>query len=285
MAVGFNTGNYVKFVRGTPTLWNSLVTKNSDTLYFIVDPSSGRGALYLGSTLIAGDLAPEESTLAKLADINITGLANKDILIYNDSTEKWENTTLADAISETVTVMEGATATTNGLSGLVPQPLAGQQKLFLRANGTWANPTEELEATVAVIVGDDTGMSMRAVAKAEAASAVAAIVADAPESFDTLKEIADWIDTHPEMSDVTGLMTRVSTLENVINGTEGNDGLVSTVETMQTTISNLNTVINGDGFTAGLVDTVSTLQTQVKTNSDNISELAAALKWQDMIEI
>ena len=48
---------------------------------------------------------------------------------------------------------------------------------------------------VATLVGDDTGMSARAIAAPE----VAKVVANADADFDTLKEIADWI-----MSDTTG---------------------------------------------------------------------------------
>ena len=48
---------------------------------------------------------------------------------------------------------------------------------------------------ITALVGEDVNMSARAIAAAE----VAKIVADADASFDTLKEIADWI-----MSDTTG---------------------------------------------------------------------------------
>ena len=34
--------------------------------------------------------------------------------------------------------MTGATADTNGASGTVPAPTAGQESLFLRGDGTWA---------------------------------------------------------------------------------------------------------------------------------------------------
>lgn len=34
---------------------------------------------------------------------------------------------------------KGATASTDGLGGKVPKPLAGQQKMYLRADGTWSN--------------------------------------------------------------------------------------------------------------------------------------------------
>ncbi len=40
---------------------------------------------------------------------------------------------------ETATDMEGATSTKNGLHGLVPQPMAGDQDKFLSGSGVWKN--------------------------------------------------------------------------------------------------------------------------------------------------
>jgi uncharacterized protein (DUF927 family) len=48
------TAAYVKFVRGTPTGFANLATKNNDTLYFISETNSNTGKLYLGSKLISG---------------------------------------------------------------------------------------------------------------------------------------------------------------------------------------------------------------------------------------
>lgn len=52
----------------------------------------------------------------------------------------------------------------------------------------------DMGARIAVIEGDDAGKSMRTVAAAE----VAKVVASAPESLNTLEEIAAWIEKHPE---------------------------------------------------------------------------------------
>jgi len=46
-----------------------------------------------------------------------------------------------------------------------------------------------------------------------AANEVAKIVADAPGTFDTLKEIADWIEDQPTVQDITNLTGRVTRLE------------------------------------------------------------------------
>lgn len=52
----------------------------------------------------------------------------------------------------------------------------------------------DMGARIAVIEGEDVGKSMRTVAAAE----VAKVVASAPESLNTLEEIAAWIEKHPE---------------------------------------------------------------------------------------
>lgn len=51
------------------------------------------------------------------------------------------------------------------------------------------------ESKIGVLVSDDTDQSARTIAHDEATTAVAAIVAGAPEAFSTLKGIADWITT------------------------------------------------------------------------------------------
>lgn len=49
--------------------------------------------------------------------------------------------------------MQGATSTTNGQSGYVPQPTAGKQNSFLRGDGTWATPTNTWVANSASSAG------------------------------------------------------------------------------------------------------------------------------------
>ena len=42
-----------------------------------------------------------------------------------------------NAVKAMISVMEGATASADGASGLVPQPLAGDHDKFLKGDGTW----------------------------------------------------------------------------------------------------------------------------------------------------
>lgn len=79
-----------------------------------------------------------------------------------------------------------------------------------------------VESSVTALVGDDTNKSARVIASEE----VAKIVANADESFDTLKEIADWISTHK--TDATAMNSAITALEGIVDGI-GGEGEKSTV--------------------------------------------------------
>lgn len=121
--------NYVKFIRGTPSAYNNLLNKDADTLYFISAAGANSGTLYLGSKIIGG-----ASSLQQLSDILISNVGDRQILTYNAGSNSWINTSIEALIGE----MGGATSTSNGSAGLVPQPMAGDQNKFLRGDGTWA---------------------------------------------------------------------------------------------------------------------------------------------------
>lgn len=139
--------HYVKFLRGTIAAFEALKNNDrldSDTLYFVyTSASANRGLLYLGDKLISGSTdgsGSAEIALSEIQDVVIDDetLADKQILVYNNTTYKWENSDLSTIISTAVSVMDGATALTDGASGLVPQPEAGDQDKFLKGDGTWA---------------------------------------------------------------------------------------------------------------------------------------------------
>ncbi len=129
MSVISATANYVKFIRGTPTAYNNLLNKDADTLYFITAAGATSGTLYLGDKLIGG-----ASSLTQLGDLLLTTVQDRQILSYDVGSNKWINTNIQALIGQ----MGGASASNNGSAGLVPQPMAGDQKKFLRGDGTWA---------------------------------------------------------------------------------------------------------------------------------------------------
>ena len=79
-----------------------------------------------------------------------------------------------------------------------------------------------VEGKVTTLIGDDASKSARTIASEE----VAKIVAGADASYDTLKEIADWISSHK--SDATAMNSAIVALEAIVDGI-GGDGEKATV--------------------------------------------------------
>lgn len=130
--------NYVKFLRGTPTAYANLTTKDMDTLYFISTADSNAGSLYLGTKLISnGVYDTGAANLSELADVQINTVLADQVLYYNGTS--WVNKNVSELnTNATISVMVGATADVAGMKGLVPAPAAGDQLRFLRGDGTWA---------------------------------------------------------------------------------------------------------------------------------------------------
>lgn len=276
-------GNYVKFIRGTEASWAKIKDeqKSSDTLYFISDTGSASGKLYLGAKLISNGALSSATSLGQLNDVLISeGITDQSILVYNASEERWENKSILDIFLAMNEVFKGADEENDGVAGLVPAPVAGQQNLFLRGDATWADPVAgvmetigEIQNQIQTIVGEDLDKSMREIAQAEASAAVATIVAQAPEQFDTLKEIADWIQANQGAVDVAGLTTRVGTLEDVIFGVEADEEAgTEAVVGLQTVVSNLQIQLSG-------------VEETVATHTSEITEIKEAIKWQDIVDV
>ena len=274
-------GNYVKFVRGTESNWANIAdsSKSSDTLYFITD-AQGTCKMYLGSKLVSNGALSSATSLSELNDVIIgAGITDQSLLVYNASSKVWENKSILDIFQIIQEDFKGATADSDGISGLVPAPKAGQHELFLRGDGTWTNPVEivsthisDIQTILSTLTNNnvDNNLSIREIAQDEAYSAVADLVANAPQEFDTLKEIADWIQKNENVS-AAELVTKVSNLEDLIYGTEANEetgaiatlGLQSIVSNMQIDLTELEEVVNG--------------------HTDQIATLEEILRWREII--
>lgn len=300
--------SYVAFVKATEALWSKMESsqKLDNVLYFVVDgPDDSIGKLYLGNTLIADGNGVTDVKVDNLLDVDISAINGGDVLMYNMSTSKWENVSLASQIGNLIKVFSPASANSNGTVGLVPAPQAGQQDLYLKGDGSWANPTEavvlevnKLKASVDTLVGTDTGLSVRAIATDialdAASNAVAKLVANAPESFDTLKEIADWIQDHPSTATFTALSNKVTSLDDIVNGnTEKNiTGLVSQVSSLNTTVATLNEdveALKGKAITfttdiADLKSGLTAVNATLTNHSNRIDSIESRLVWQELYE-
>lgn len=300
--------SYVAFVKATEALWSKMESSQrlDNVLYFVVDgPDDSIGKLYLGNTLIADGNGITDVRVDNLLDVNIDAINGGDVLMYNMSTSKWENVSLASQIGNFIKVFTPASEEKNGTVGLVPAPQAGQQDLYLKGDGSWANPTEAvalkvetLKTSVDKLIGTDKGVSVRViatdVASKEASAAVAKLVANAPEKFDTLKEIADWIQEHPSTATFTALSNKVTSLNDLVNGNteKGITGLVSQVSTLNSTVSTLNedvTALKGKALTfttdiSSLKSGLATVNTTLKNHSDRIDSIESRLVWHELYE-
>lgn len=133
--------SYVKFMRGTPEAFAALTHKDEDTLYFIAAKDSTEGSMYLGAKQILSGDELATSSIDQLQDvvINKANLIDKQVLMYDETENKWINSTLEDVIGLYV----GATATSAGVPGLVPSAPLGQTNLFLRSDGSWVTISGE----------------------------------------------------------------------------------------------------------------------------------------------
>ncbi len=285
-------GNYVKFVRGTQSLYNGLANKDQDTLYFISETNSDTGKLYLGNKLISGSASNPSGNIT-INDvpiiINNESLADGDLLVYDptggeNGEEAWVNKPIAEALQ--IPVMVGATASTDGVSGLVPIPTAGNQLKFLRGDGTWATVTAEmsaedradisqLQSQVATLIGTDANKSVATIVTEKVAELL--IPEDRKADLDTLQEIAEWIQNHPDdaaamNSNITILQNKVSNLEDLLNGTEQTSGLEARVSNLETTIGTF-TPVPGKYVDVG---------SAIASFNSTITEMNDRLRWHDL---
>lgn len=123
---------------------------------------------------------------------------------YTDAKVK----TVSDLVG---TIPESATATT--VVGYVDEKTSGI--------ATDAN-LQIVEGKINTLVGEDTNKSARAIAAEETAK----IVAGADASYDTLKEIADWISSHS--TDAAAMNSAILALQGIVDGI-GGEGEKATV--------------------------------------------------------
>lgn len=154
--------NYVKFRRGTPEAFQTLLDRavsggqgpDIDTLYFIYEEDESTGELYLGSKLIAGGSTIDgASTLSALQDVLLnSNLSETDCLVYDINKSKWVNKPIADILP----VFVGTNGESSQVAGLVPATAGTNPNLFLRSDGKWAEIVTASDALVLqTIVGTD----------------------------------------------------------------------------------------------------------------------------------
>lgn len=312
------TSQYVVFVKASTTLWNSLpdTQKKDNILYFVADSDDDNGKLYLGKKLISNGTDKVSLSINDLEDVDFkTAAVNGDILIYNADREKWENVSLDSRIGNIIKVFTGATAESDGKVGLVPVPTKSDTNNYLRGDGTWANPTESLsgdleavKSDLNVLKGNESPLkSVREIANEEATSALTKVVNNAPEAFDTLGEIAAWIQSHPSTETVIKMNNQLTAVEKTVYGnpvvddkgnpvldSNGNQtydgtGLTKITSTLQSDVNELKEYeatakTNFQTITNNMADFNTQLSNLTTDVNNKYNELDNRMKWQELAE-
>lgn len=281
-------GQYVAFAKVTTATWKKMQSddKLKNTLYFVVDGDTDDvGQLYLGETLIADGSGVSQAQLSDLSDVQLKAVSSGDVLVYNMETHVWENVNLPAQIQNQIKVFTGATVEADGSTGLVPQPLKDVDvNHYLRGDGTWADPTSgvdltALKAQITTLVGNDADKSVREIAT----EIVATVVDGAPEAFDTLKEISEWILEHPAISDITQMQTDVAKLKETVG--DATSGLVKQTSDLVTTVNGLTSTVNSHTISIGdLKSQNTTILASIEDHATRITSLEERLTWHQIEE-
>ena len=94
---------------------------------------------------------------------------------------------------------------------------------------------EGVESKVTKLIGEDADKSVRTIANEELAKQL--IPSGATEALDTLQEIADWIQQHPE--DAAAMNTAITELQGTVTGYSSTNTIKTAIEGIQTQIDNL----------------------------------------------
>ena len=241
--------DYVRFIKGTPTAWDALVEKDPNTLYFISEKGANNGLLYLGEKLISGagtviiqQGSSKKTNLNNLSDVELdVNVSDGSVLTYDAKKKKWVNKVLdiknCDCEHKPSTptetpdielpeVFQGATQYMDGTEGLVPAPFAGDNELFLKGDGTWADPNSSIRGEIMALRQGDTG-SIRAIAASEILKIYGK---DVPEDFNTIEKIATWIIKNGVSVDSQEGANRLEALEKAVYGddkTSATSGLIA----------------------------------------------------------
>lgn len=166
----------------------------------------------LASTTASGDLASDVATLqgqvadlvSKVGSAKAGDTAASGLYALIETAQAQANKGVTDAASAK-SAADAAQSDVDALEEVVgANDTAGLRKR-IKAN----------ETAISTLQGEDTSKSARTIAQEE----VAKIVDGAPGSFDTLKEIAEWIATHG--TEAADLATAVTKLQGVLAGFGG----------------------------------------------------------------
>lgn len=173
-------------------------------------------------------------------------------------------TTLQQTVTENESDIEGKFTTLNSTVEGHTTTIGQHSQSLTNLEGSIETAKEELQGGIDAVdkrvddlLGDDTEpTTIRAIAEDAASKKVDAVIDGAPESFNTLKEIADWINN--DDTGAASISATVGVHEQEITQLQTDvGGLQTTVETHGTDISGLKSTVQDHGNRIGVLETAS----------------------------
>ena len=141
-------------------------------------------------------------------------------------------------------------------------------------NETLTTNIASVESKVNILIHSDSGKSVRDIAVEE----ISKVVAEAPESYDTLKEIADWI-----QNDTTGSAEMANDIENL---KKADSALTTSINTVDANVNTLSGVVSA--FSATVFSNYATktgVTADIKTAKDGAIGAASAYTDDEISEL
>lgn len=204
----------VKFLKGTSASYNALLTKDANTFYY-VDGAN----LYLGDILLSNSdevaaavarIDASDANIAKLQKdlADLTGDGEGSVSEQIDAL----NAALTAKIDANAKAIADETTRATTAESTLRDDLDGAIARITTSEGnisTLQGEMDAVEAAISTLNGADEGSSVREIAMDALTRAL--IPDTAQEALDTLEEIADWIQQHPE--DASAMNTAITNLQ------------------------------------------------------------------------
>ena len=150
---------------GEKAIWNAKVNSSD------VGVASGVASLNSSGKVPDGQIPDSVHDILEYTEYSLFPLEGETGKQYIDKSTnqiyRWSGTAYVGIGGGTVPVMTGATSSTNGATGTVPAPLAGDQSKFLKGDGTWDNVPDPQTMTGATSSTAGTGGLVPAPASGE----------------------------------------------------------------------------------------------------------------------
>ena len=264
----------------------------ADSAYNLADKKTTMAAVEAKGYAVAADVnAALEDKVDKvegyslIADTEIARLANVDNFddtevkgLIEDNAEAIAailDGSTAKTIAEVETAIAGVKATADAAAkaedlGKTNTALAEEIARAKEAEGANTSEIALVKADVETLIGNDAGKTVRKIANEELAAQLIAEGAD--EALDSLKEIADWIQSHPE--DAAAMNSAIEALEAIVDGIGGEGEKATVVAYVNDAIAALN--INDYALAADLLalaERVTALESRATTIEGNITNI------------